>query len=224
MVPSLPEGAATSIEPVMPSNLPETSTNPPSPPFFPPLARIVPAIVVWSVDSTTTVPPFPFRVALAAITAPGATVTLRAVGCPVTDGPPTARASVVPIATVPPPALPDALIRAPWATATAPVVFISTVPPVRPEPRPSAVTRPVTATSPPRPDSITRPVRPAALLAEITPPALTSVCTTPSTASALRDTVPPRAETTPVFVTSARVPSGAVRTCRVTLMPSMPSP
>ena len=40
--------------------------------------------------------------------------------------PPAARASVVPIATVPPPTLPDALTRAVEASVTLPVAFTAT--------------------------------------------------------------------------------------------------
>ena len=71
MVPRLPSGAATLIEPVVMLRLPpETSTLPPFPPFLPPFAVISPFIVVLAVDSTATVPPSPAVVASAAMVAP----------------------------------------------------------------------------------------------------------------------------------------------------------
>ncbi len=128
--PVLPSGADASTNPVSDRTPPDSSTKPPSPPWGPPFVSTAPAIVVRSVDSTVNRPPFPFAVALAAIVAPAATVTVLAVFCPVTDGPPFARFSVVPMATTPPPAGPEALTRAVEANRTAPVVFTTTEPPV----------------------------------------------------------------------------------------------
>src|SRR6185312_13885624 len=132
------------------------------------------------------------------------------------------------IATVPPPAWPEALIAALGASATAPVVFTATEPPDWPGALPAADTVPAMITSPPRPDISTwpawPPVRVFTVSATIRPPALTRVCTTPSTASAVMTTLPPLATTRPSLVTSALVPSGAVATCFVTLMLTSPSP
>ena len=156
--------------------------------------------------------------------APAAMFTAFAVGCPITEGPPLERAKVVPIATEPPPAGPDALTLAVGASATVPVAFTTTEPPVVPGARPFAATVPTTTTSPPAPEISTRPVCPGTLSAAVVPPAFTRVCTTPSTACAVSKTVPPDAVITPVLVTSAAPPSGAVATCLVTLMDTIPSP
>ena len=62
---------------------------------------MVPFRVVLPVDSTVTRPPLPFPVALAAMRAPLAIVTVFAVSADGVPGAPVARASVAPIATVP---------------------------------------------------------------------------------------------------------------------------
>ena len=55
-----PDGAATSTAPANPSDrLPDTSTNPPSPPSAPPRAESAPAKRVSPSDHATIVPPFP---------------------------------------------------------------------------------------------------------------------------------------------------------------------
>jgi hypothetical protein len=194
------------------------------PPCAPPFAVIVPAIVVVPEASPTMRPPLPFTVASAVIVEPLLTTSVLVVAAAMPVAPSLARFSVVPSATVPPPALPETLIRAcaPMIVVSLPETFTS--PPAVPGALPSAVTTPSTRTSPPAPLISTRPVRDAVLLALICPPASTSVCTTPSTASAVSTTVPPRASITPELVTSALVPSGALATCLVTLIDTSPSP
>ena len=107
-----PTGALVSTDPLSPSVAPDTSTNPPSPPCGPPLALIAPSISVSPEDSTATRPPDPSPVESAAMLAPASILTVEAIRAPVTDGPPLARLSVVPTATTPPPARPEALNRA----------------------------------------------------------------------------------------------------------------
>ena len=188
---------------------PEVSTNPPLPPCCPPLALIVPSIVVVPADSTVTCPPLPLLVALAAIVAPCCTVTLAAVWAEVTPGPPAARFSVVPIATTPPPAWPEALIFAVETTTTLPVALTPMLPPLVPGAVPSASNCPTTVTEPPTAFSVTVPVWPATLFAWILPPAFTRFCTRPSAAVAVSRIVPPSATISPVLVTSAIAPFGA---------------
>ena len=194
------------------------------PPFGPPLADRLPATLVLSVDSTVIWPPLPVSVASAFMVAPDAMDTLFAVCVAVTDGPPCARASVVPIATVPPPALPEAFTRAVLASATLPVAFTATEPPVVPAAKPWADNWPVTSTEPPMPLMEMVPVLPPAVLAEILPPAETRFCTTPSAAAAVNCTVPPAARITPSLVTKDVTPSGVWVTCLVTFTDTSPSP
>ena len=79
-MPALPRGALLSTLPVKAScPLLDTSTNPPSPLFAPPLARIVPAKVVWLSDHSTTLPPWPRPVADALIVEFASTLTVVAV-------------------------------------------------------------------------------------------------------------------------------------------------
>ena len=109
--------------------MPETSTKPPLPPFGPPLAEILPAMLVAASERTTTLPPLPLSVASALMVAPAAIRVFVAVRV---------RSGIVPIETVPPPALPDALTTAVPLTATFPVAVIAIVPPTVPEAIPSA--------------------------------------------------------------------------------------
>ncbi len=160
IVPGMPIGAETLIDPVNENPwLPDTSTNPPSPPCGPPMAAMVPAMLVDVVDRTVTRPPSPFPRALAAIVAPACTVTLAAVRFAVTPGPPAARFNVVPIATRPPPVWPEASIRAPDATVTLPFVLTSILPPFVPAATPIASNWPTTVIAPPIPSSVTVPAR-----------------------------------------------------------------
>src|SRR5713226_10396327 len=101
-VPALPNGARRSAKPVKLSTpLLDTSALPPSPPLAPPLARIVPAKLVFLSDHTTTEPPSPCctalasSVALAALVVVCALATLGSLPC---KPPPTLM--------LPPPALP----------------------------------------------------------------------------------------------------------------------
>ena len=162
--------------------------------------------------------------ALALIVAPAATVTFAAVCVGVTLGPPAARFSVVPSATVPPPAWPDALIFAVEATVTLAVLLTTTLPPVVPGAVPIVSSWPSTVIDPPTAFSVTVPLRLPTLFAWILPPAFTSVCTSPSAAVAVNRTVPPSATISPLLVTSAIAPFGACTTCPVTSIDSMPSP
>ena len=227
--PVLPAGAEVSTwMPVKSTLAPEVSTTPPLPPLGPPLASIRPATAVCAA-SIVTLPPLPLTWALAVILAPASIAAVFAVRLDVAPTPPLARASVVPSATVPPPALPDALTRAPAATVTALVAFASISPPVVPSARPLAETLPLTRTEPPMPLSTIVPVLVPTLLAEILPPADTRLSTIPSTACAVRITVPPSAMIVPLLVTRAEtgLPSGPAETCctcLVTLIDSMPSP
>ena len=108
--PALPCGAEAStlaVTPIFRNFLPDVSTNPPSPPCAPPLARMVPLNLVVPSDQTVTLPPLPLATALASIAAPAATavfLALARVGS-LPCAPP-------PIFTVPPPADPRALILA----------------------------------------------------------------------------------------------------------------
>src|SRR5262249_28406303 len=80
-LPALPCGAGASTEALAPMfsvPLPEVSTQPPSPPDGPPLARMVPLNAVAPSDQTATVPPLPLPVALASMTAPTAMLVLSA--------------------------------------------------------------------------------------------------------------------------------------------------
>ena len=211
-LPIVPRGAVVSTCPVSDSKPPETSTNPPLPPSGPPLADSDPAMEVMPVDSSTILPPSPRFVASAAMTAPGAMVTLAETRVGVTAGPPLALASVVPIATTPPPWLPEALIRAVAAIATLPVGATSMLPA-------AAESWPSTTIDPPMPFSTTVP-----LLASMVPPDWTSRPTTPSAARAVNCTVPPSARMIPVLVTSAVAPDGACVTWFVTSSEISPSP
>ncbi len=80
-VPALPRGALESTFPVN-ASWPwlEVSTNPPSPPFAPPRARIVPAKVLSLSDHSTTLPPLPRPVADALMVVAASTLTVVAVG------------------------------------------------------------------------------------------------------------------------------------------------
>ena len=135
MVPAGPFAAPTSMAPVSarPPD-PETSTVPPAPPFGPPRAMRVPAAVVCLDDITRTMPPCPWRVALADTREPGAIPVTAAV-----------MPAAWPIATCPPPVVPEAEIRAAAAMLTVPVAAISMAPPVVPVAR----MRPLTTTEPP---------------------------------------------------------------------------
>ncbi len=157
-VPVIPFGADRSTSPVSDRCAPDTSANPPSPLFLPPLALIVPVMRVVSCESMATCPPAPFVAASAAIVAPCCTVTFVAVSADLTPGPPLARASVVPIATTPPPVWPDALILAVAATVTLPFDTTSIAPPLVPGALPGADNCPSTMIDPPIPFSAIVPV------------------------------------------------------------------
>ena len=230
IVPSTPNGAETSTTPVSenPAWL-DTSTNPPAPPDCPPLAAIVPSIVVELLDRTITRPPSPFAVAFALILAPVWIAVFAAVRVAAIPDPPLVRSRVVPIATTPPPDLPDALITAVDAMVTLLSDTTSISPPFVPNARPGAARRPPTTTEPPTPFSATIPVRSLIVAARIVPSARIRFCTIPSAALAVSCTVPPSAIITPVFVTSAvaALPSGPTGTCvtwLVTSSDSSPSP
>ena len=175
-------------------------------------------------------PPLPLRVALAETFAPAETVTVLAVWVGTTAGPPEARASVVPSATVPPPARPETFSRAVGPSATVSVASTCTAPPLVPAARPAALTSPSIVTEPPTPWSTMVPLRPdAVVLAEILPPASIRVLTIPSTALAVSTTLPPSTRIVPVLVTSADTvfpsgPTGAWVTCLVTSIDIIPSP
>jgi hypothetical protein len=73
-VPVCPAGADVSTVPSKASVLlPDTSTNPPLPPDWPPFAEMLPPKPVWPSDQMTTVPPSPSPTASAVIVAPDAT-------------------------------------------------------------------------------------------------------------------------------------------------------
>ena len=228
-VPSAPCGAAVSAVPVRRNPLsPDTSTVPPSPDTRPPLAVSVPSIVVDCVLSTVTRPPSPLAVPSAEIRAPAA-IIVRAEVPAGADPVPRARASVVPTATVPPPAWPFAVTRAAGAMLVVSLPATTTLPPVVPGARPSAATRPSITTEPPVPVISICPARAPTVLARTLPPACTSVFTTPSAARAVNCTVPPSAAMVPVLVTSAvtvlpSAPTGACVTCLVMSMDTSPSP
>ncbi len=207
---------------------PDISIIPPSPPDLPPFAESAPPTAVCCVLSTVIRPPLPCPVALADTRAPLA-ITVRA-EVPAGAAPdPVAGASVVPIATVPPPARPFALM---WAEAAIVLVLLPatiTWPPVVPGARPSADRRPSTTTEPPVPATSMRPAWLPTEFAWIFPPARTSVWTTPSAAEAVSCTTPPSARIVPVLVTRAvtarpSVPVGTLVTCLVTSMLTSPSP
>ncbi len=172
-------------------------------------------------------PPFPVPSASAARVALCATVTSAAAGA-ATDGPPFARAMVVPTAITPPPAWPDASSLAPGATVTDFVAVTSIEPPVVPGCVPRAASWPWIVTDPPIPAITMLPVRaPPAVArpgAAMLPPASTRLVTRPSTAAAVSRTVPPWAAMVPVLVTSAMPPPGACVTCFVTSSEISPSP
>ena len=228
-VPRAPCGAEVSARPVRrkPAS-PESSTVPPLPEARPPRALTVPPTDVDCVLSTVTRPPWPAPVASADTRAPVATSVRAEV--PVGAGPlPVARASVVPSATVPPPAWPLAEMRAVGATTVARLPATVTVPPMVPATRPAAATCPSMTTEPPVPVISIRPAWPPAVSAWTLPPARTRFCTTPSAARAVSTMVPPSAAIVPVLVTSAVTilpsgPTGAWRTCFVTSMETSPSP
>ena len=80
-VPASPCGAEASSEPVMfRVILPEVSTNPPLPPFGPPLASMLPPNCVQSSAQTVTLPPLPLFVALALIVVFACTMVCSTVG------------------------------------------------------------------------------------------------------------------------------------------------
>ena len=166
-----------------------------------------------------TVPPRPRSVASARTLAPCA-MPVRCARRGLADP-----RSVVPIATSPPPAAPEAFTRAPVSISTRSETT-SIVPPRVPEAVPTARTSPSTRTAPPVPAMVMRPVRPvaASVSAAMRPPARTRSCTMPSAAWAVSCTDPPCASITPVFVTSARPLEGAWRTAPVTSIDSRPSP
>ena len=75
-----------------------------------------------------------------------------------TPGPPFARASVVPTATVPPPAWPEAFSLAPDVSVTVPVALATIDPPLVPGTVPGAASCPSTTIDPPTPFSATVPL------------------------------------------------------------------
>ena len=165
IVPGAPCGAPVSAVPVSVKPCwPDSSIVPPSPPCLPPRALIAPPACVSCVLSTLTWPPLPAPVASARMRAPLA-IAVRVEAGAVTKAPPRARARVVPIATVPPPARPDALMRALAATCVAPSAITATWPPTAPGARPSAARRPSTTTEPPVPVTSMRPVWPPSVFA-----------------------------------------------------------
>ncbi len=182
-------------------------------------------MLVLALLSRVMVPPLPLRVAFAFTTAPGATVTVRAIGAVARDGPAAARASVVPSATVPPPLRPETSIFAAAATVTPPSASACTPPPVEPR----ALRSPCTTSDPPTPFSTMLPPGPLPPLVEIFPPAVTRLVTMPSAAAAVSVIVPPWARIVPVLVTSAvtfwpSAPTGTCLTWPVTSIASSPSP
>ena len=86
-------------------------------------------------------------------------MTVAAVRVDATLGPPLARASVVPMATTPPPAWPEASIRAVGASRTVPLASTAMLPPMVPGALPVAESCPATVMLPPTPSSTTVPVR-----------------------------------------------------------------
>ena len=165
-VPTWPPGAARSTVPVSEKpEAPDTSAKPPLPPGPAPLALIAPAIWVDCVLNTVTLPPSPLTVASAEILEPASIVVFAAVSFGVTLAPPLARARVVPRATTPPPAWPDASMRAAEPIVTVPVALTATWPPFSPADAPATEIFPSTRTSPPRPCTTTVPVRAPTLLA-----------------------------------------------------------
>ena len=186
-------------------------------------------MLVDRLDNTVTRPPSPLAVALAAMLAPWAICTVCAVSADAVPGPPAARASVVPIATVPPPAGPAALTRARFVSVTPWLASTCTWPPTLPGAVPSAATTPLSTIEPPSPPSTTVPVCDPTLSETILPPACTRFCTSPSASRAVSWTVPPSARITPVLVTSAVTglppgPVGACVTALLTSSASSPSP
>ena len=194
--PAAPLGADRSTLPVRLMSLwLDTSAKPPSPPSEPPRAEILPACLVLFCDSTVTLPPLPDFTASADRVAPASTVTLS-------DQVPE-RPVLLPMATSPPPLLPEASMRAFFFTAiSAPVA--TTVPPVCPSPRPPASTVPPMLTVPVSPPD--RTILPLALPTEValmTPSVLMTLSITPFTARADRVTLPPSAAISPELTTSA---------------------
>ena len=185
---------------------------------------MLPAIVVDWADSTTIRPPLPNSDPSAATLAPLWTTTAFAVRAGVTNAPPAARASVVPTATVPPPARPEAITTDPDFNVTVSLASSSIAPPLVPGARPTAESWPSISIEPPMPLIEIDPVLSPTVFAEIFPPAEIRVCTIPSAARAVSCTVPPAARMIPVLVTNAVVPSGACVTCPVTFTDSNPSP
>ena len=206
-VPPLPLAAAVlTVAPEMLRWWPEVSTKPPSPPWAPPLAVMVPTTwVVWAM--TLTEPPLPRSVAEASRVAP---LSSRAEAL-----------SQVPTVTAPPPAVPAASSLAPSTTAMSlPSTVIA--PPVSPACVPRASSVPATCTAPSVPPS--RTIWPLAVPTErawATPSRLITFLTMSRAAAAVSRTAPPSADRVPVLFTSALMsfPSAAL-TCFVTWSPT----
>ena len=195
---------------------PEISTKPPLPPAGPPRAESAPYISVRSSELMTSMPPSPAPVASARISAPRSTTVVRAM---VWLRP----RPVVPTSTVPPPAPPEASMRAVPPTVTRPLPCSAMDPPRWSAP-PVAEIAPSTRTPPPSARSATWPVCVPTVGASMRPVWRIRSSTRPEAACAVSSTDPPGASITPLFVTSAWPPSGAVRTACVTSMLISPSP
>ena len=190
--------------------------KPPLPPVAPPRAVSVPRISVRSVLLTMISPPWPLAVASARIVAPRSTV-VRAAMVWLRPRP------VLPTSTRPPPVPPEASMRAVAPTVTWPVACNATRPPAWPAP-PVASSVPSRRTPPPSARSAISPVWPPRVGVSMRPVLRTRSSTRPEAAWADSRTEPPAASMTPLLVTSAALPSGAVVTARVTSMPISPSP
>ena len=108
-------------------------------------------------DSTTIRPPLPLTVASAEIRAPSWISTPLAMRAGAAVGPAAARFRVVPTATVPPPAVPEASTTAPGLTITESVASSPTRPPRVPAAVPRASMFPSMVIDPPTPSMVTRP-------------------------------------------------------------------
>ena len=202
-VPVTPNGARVSTRPLKAKVcLPDVSTKPPSPPFAPPRAAMLPWKVVLPSDQTTTWPPLPLSVALALMRALAPTTVWLAVGTS------PAPCSAPPTSTVPPPAAPNASIVAlPKRPTRSPSTLMS--PPRSPVAAPLASSLPETWVIPLLPPSITMlPLRCPMDRACTTPSRLSTVSAKPARATARISAMPPSAFTLPSrFNLVCKVPS-----------------
>ena len=161
------------------------------------MAEIVPAKLVCLSDHTTTLPPVPLAVAFALIVLLASILTVRACGSgPVPWRPP-------PICTVPPPVAPEASSVAAFSAICCPVTVIAPPLPVGL----LASSRPETCTDPPAPPESTMLSEvPDRLVASITPDMLMAWRAMFCAVAADSCTLPPGAETVPLFLTSAPLP------------------